>query len=457
MQKLSFQDAAFLRMESLARPYHVGCFMIFSQPEGARAGYTREIADFLASEILSTEPIFRRRLAEPEDLRNPAWIDSEIAFDYHLRHYALPRPGKLEDLMGVLANAHAPRLHPGMPLWEMHLIDGLPRKRFAVYMKVHHALIDGVSGIKLLSRRLRPEPVPAARRESAANPAAPAGRAAPAAHPGLLEQLEHGISDLLGQGRALPDVASQLLHMGRNRQEDGDLPPLPFTAPASILNQQGGPRRCLMTVDLPLSGFREIGSVAGGTINDSLVAVCGGSLRRYLQEQRALPESSLLATLPVSLKSKDDAGNTLSMIMCPLGTNVADPRKRLERIVKVTQKAKRDLQGMTDTGRQDMMNLIMLPIMALSMTHTTGRFSPVLNLAVSNVIGPTRTQYLADARLEAIYPISLLSEMQALNVTAISYRDKVCIGILACPDGLTGLDLLPRYLEESYSELHELI
>jgi diacylglycerol O-acyltransferase len=457
MQKLGFQDAAFLRMESLARPYHVACFMIFSEPEGARAGYTREIADYLASEIIATEPIFRRRLADPTDLRNPAWIDSDIAFDYHLRHYALPRPGRWEDLMGALANAHAPRLHPGMPLWEMHLIDGLPRKRFALYMKVHHALIDGVSGIRLLSRRLLPEPVPASHRESASTQPAAVGKAASAAHPGLLEQIEHGISDLLSQGRALPDVAAQLLQMGRNRREDEDLPPLPFTAPPSILNQQGGPRRSLMTVELPLSGLREIGSIAGGTINDSLVAVSGGALRHYLQEQRALPKSSLLATLPVSLKSKDDSGNTLSMIMCPLGTNVADPRMRLERIVKVTQKAKRDLQGMTDAGRQDMMNLIMLPIMALSMTHTTDRFSPVLNLAVSNVIGPTRTQYLADARLEAVYPISLLSEMQALNVTAISYHDTVFIGILACPDGLTGLDSLPKYLEESYSELHEML
>jgi hypothetical protein len=102
-----------------------------------------------------------------------------------------------------------------------------------------------------------------------------------------------------------------------------------------------------------------------------------------------------------------------------------------------------------------MMNLIMLPIMALSMTHSTGRFDPVLNLAVSNVIGPTQTQYLADARLEAIYPISLLSEMQALNVTAISYRDKACVGILVCPDGLAGLDALSEYFEQSYTELHE--
>lgn len=142
--------------------------------------------------------------------------------------------------------------------------------------------------------------------------------------------------------------------------------------------------------------------------------------------------------------------------MCPLGTNVADPLKRLERIVKVTQKAKRDLQGMTDSGRQGMMNLIMLPIMALSMTHTTSQFSPVLNLGVSNVMGPMQTQYLKDARLEAIYPVSLLSEMQALNVTAISYRNKLCIGMLACPDGLVGLDALPGYLAQAYSELHDL-
>jgi WS/DGAT/MGAT family acyltransferase len=361
----------------------------------------------------------------------------------------------MDDLMRVLANAHAPRLHPGMPLWEMHLIDGLPRKRFAVYMKVHHALIDGVSGIRMLSRRFRPDPLPPGRREPEAKHSVRADKRSSEQHPSWFEQIEHGISDLIGQGRALPTVASQLLHMGRNRQEDGDLPPLPFTAPPSILNQEGGPRRSLMTVDLPLSGLREIGRSAGGTINDSLVAVCGGALRRYLEEQRALPQSSLLATLPVSLKAKDDSGNTLSMIMCPLGTDIADPRKRLQRVVKVTQKAKHDLQGMSDAARQDMMNLIMLPIMALSMTHSTGRFDPVLNLAVSNVIGPTQTQYLADARLEAIYPISLLSEMQALNVTAISYRDKACVGILVCPDGLAGLEALSEYFKQSYTELHE--
>ena len=228
MQKLSFQDAAFFRMETPARPFHVGCLMVFSLPEDAGPGYVRKVVRHLATHFIAPEPLLHRKLADPDNIRSPAWVEvPDLDLGFHLRHYALPQPGRMEDLHSMLAIAHAPQMDRGMPLWELHVIEGLPQKRFALYIKIHHALVDGVTGIRLITSALDEKPWRLGRPPKAAAASAPAGDAAVEHHASLLQQLEHGVENLIAQGRALPEVASQLLHMGRNRPQDADLPQLP--------------------------------------------------------------------------------------------------------------------------------------------------------------------------------------------------------------------------------------
>lgn len=453
MQKLNFQDAAFLRAEVPERPFHVGALMIYSRPKNAGANYMRRLAAAVESDVINLSPILMRKLKDPYDLRNPCWIEeTDIDHDYHFRHYALPQPGKMEDLMRLVALAHQPVMDRSRPLWEYHLIDGLPRGRFAVYAKLHHALVDGMGGIALMSKQMLKKPRSIATLAKGAN-AADNKKASKKKHRArFFGQLESNIESIRVQTRALPEVASQLMNMGLSSEGARGLPPLPFTAPESTLNQDGGARRQLISLNLPLQGLRDIGHSANGTINDALIAIFGGALRAYLKDQKKLPKGSLVAALPVSVKSEDE-GNNLSMTLCPLGSNIADPQKRLRRIVKVTTNAKAGLKKMSKAALQDMMNLIMMPVMALSMSHLTGKLRPIANLIISNVPGPKETLYLADSRLEAIYPISLLTESVAFNFTAISYRKQVCIGAIVCPDGLADLDLIEDYLHNTYEEL----
>lgn len=457
MQKLNFQDASFLRAEVGERPFHVAGLLIFSKPANAPANYLRKLEPLITESVMGSSPIFSRKLKDAHDLRNPAWVEEDkLDKRYHFRHYSLPHGGTMNDLMELLALAHQPVLDRTRPLWEYHLVDGLPRNRFAVYCKIHHALVDGVSGIALMSKQLQCEAISITRLR----------RLHADTHPeelpdkkssGWFRQLEQSLGGLWDQARAIPEVASQVMHMGLST-DGGDkaLPPLPFTAPPSILNLDKGARRKFITLDLPLNKMRAIGHSAGGTINDALIAVLGGAVRSFLLGQKKLPRASLVGAMPISVKTAGNKGNKLSMLMVPLASNIADPQKRLQRIVKVTQHAKQGLQGMSATGLQDMFNLIMMPVMALSAAHMSDKVRPVANMVVSNVPGPKNTQYLADSKLEAIYPMSLLTEAAGFNFTAISYRNKLCIGILACPDGMEGIDTFEECLQESYRALHEL-
>ena len=458
MQKLSFQDAAFFRMESTTRPFHIGVLTVFSKPEDAAPDYLRKLRGNLAKDLLQQFPVLKRALADPKDTLTPRWTEVEPELSHHLRLYALPYPGRMQDLMTVAANAHAPHLDRSAPLWECHLIDGLSRNRFALYMKIHHALVDGATGIRMMGEMMQSEPHKGRRRglrTQQEDPAAGRETEPKQRRSNLLKQLEKQFEDVMKQGKALPEVASEILRMGWNQlRGDADHPPLPFTAPSTILNQPGSALRRLMGVDLPLNSLRAIGHSAGGTINDALIATVGGAVRSYLKEQNALPRSSLTTLLPVSIKSSESAsGNTLSMIMCPMATNVTDAKRRLQRIVKVTGGSKARLESMSDAGRQDMMNFIMLPVMALSMTHTTDKFRPQFNVPVSNIMGPREALYLEDARMEAMYPLSLLSDILVTNFTAISYRNKLCVGIIACPDGLNDIDSLGNHLKRAQAEL----
>jgi WS/DGAT/MGAT family acyltransferase len=221
-----------------------------------------------------------------------------------------------------------------------------------------------------------------------------------------------------------------------------------------MLNGELTSQRTVVVAEFSLRSLARIGRRQGGTINDALAAICGGALRSYLLEQDALPRRSLEAGMPVAIRrSADHQGNSIGYIVCPFGTDIASPERRLQRIVRTTRKAKADLGHVTPTATEDFANVMMLPYLVLTMTHSTQRLPPPFNAIVSNVPGPKQTLYLDGSRLEKIYPLSIVTDGMGLNITVISYGGKMYVGVLANGSSQPGIEHFDRHLKRAYRDL----
>ena len=452
MQKLTFQDAAFLRMESSRRPFHVGGLMILTPPEDPPPGYFRNLARH-CGRLNELWPIFDKKLQDPESLRDPGWVRAD---DYdpahHVFHYALPSPGRMEDLVTLISRVHERMLDRSRPLWEIHLVEGLPRGRFALYCKVHHALVDGVGALRMIDTLFStsPDTVVDFRR---AKPRAEAHHRRISA----VRQLGALGKELRKHYEALPQVSGLLGGMsldtllGRR-----DAPPLPFTAPRTLFNTDVDPNREIVICDLPMAAMHALGEKHGATLNDVLLAVCGGAVRKYLLSVDALPADSLEAGVPMSIKSAEaTAGNQVGFIICPLHTEERKPLTRLKRIVRVMNKAKGNMRRLSRTAAQDYTNVLMMPTILLTLSGRASQVRPPLNMIVSNVPGSKQRLYLEGSRLEAIYPLSVVTDGMAINLTVVSYMKRLCVAVTSCPTSQPGIGELGRYLRESYRELAE--
>lgn len=454
MQKLGFQDAFFLRAESPSCPFHVASLMVLSPPENASPRYMKNLAELLGR-LPEVWPVFGRRLSEPDSERNMNWIEDD---DYdpkdHVLHYRLPEPGSIEDLLDLTARAHEQLLDRYRPLWQAHLIEGLPKGQFAVYFKVHHALIDGVGGLRLIKEMFTTDPNG---RLLDLQTRHHRPRSYHHDEESLGEALKHSIGALFDQAKAASEAYGMLANMGLDSLlGKKDRPQAPFSAPHSLLNEELSSRRRFIICELPLKKLHAIGQSCGGTINDVLVAVCGHALREYLLDIGSLPNRSLDAGLPVSIKSAgQDEGNQLSFIICPFATDEKDPVKRLKRVVKTTKKAKWDLSHISPMASEDLATMTMIPFLLVSLTHSSQRFPPVFNTIVSNVPGARKTLYLEGAKLERLYPLSVVTDGMGLNITAISYGSKMCLGITAAPSSEPGIETLGARIKAAYKVLNQ--
>lgn len=454
MQKLSAQDAGFLKIESAHCPFHVGGLMIFKMPANASGSYLRRLAQ-KCGRLNEIWPAFNKKLQDPEKLSNAAWI---VADDYHperhVFHYSLPQPGRMEDLMALVTRAHERPLDRSRPLWEMHVVEGLPGDRFALYSKIHHALVDGVGAMKMIQTLLSESPSAKLNYNDI--------------HPDLEKHDGHhslfeGLGDLTRglrkQYAALPELSHLLAHMTSDALKGKqDVMRLPFTAPHSILNGQLDSRRSITTCELSLASVRKLARQAGGSINDVLLAVCGGALRRYLIEQQALPRKSLIAGMPVSLKAGvGESGNKLSYILSPFFTNEPSDLRRLNRVIKVTRDAKAEMGKMSTTAAEDYYALLMAPTVLLTVTGNATRVRPAINVIFSNVPGSADKLYLEGAELEALYPLSIVTDGMGLNITVVSHAGKLCFALASCPSELPGIEQLGKRVKESFRDLQHVM
>lgn len=450
MDKLNFQDTAFLNMESGRHPFHIGALVILKVPDNAPANYFRQLTTTLGR-LNEAWPIFNRKLDNPDDPGSAHWI---VEDDYHacrhVLHYALPQPGRMDELMQLVSRIHERQLDRHRPLWEAHIIEGLPKNRFAMYWKAHHALLDGAGALALSKGLLSTDP------ETPID----LGKAAAVVHResqrrSTLEALTAAGKGVLEKSRAIPEVTGLLAQMGMAAlRGTDDTMKLPFTGPRTLFNTEIDSSRTVITCDLPFSRIRRIARETDSSINDVLLSICGGALRTYLREQQALPRRSLVAGLPVAVKLEEPhEGNQLSLILCPFFTNEGDALRRLRKIRRVTRSAKKQLAAISPTAAQGYSNLVLLPTMILTVTGNATKVTPAINAVFSNVPGSREKLYLEGAEVESLYPLSVITSGMGINLTVVSYATKLCFAITSCPREQPGIERLGKYLKDSYRDL----
>jgi len=449
MQALSPTDSAFLWMETRNQPMHVAGLNIYSPPRGAGPHFVGKLlADW--GRHLSALPPFNQRPV----LRMGLWYweeDKEFELDYHLRHLALPHPGRIRELLAMISRLHGNLLDRNRPLWEAYVIEGLPQGRFATYTKIHHALVDGVTGARImaesLARTAEEDKPPVWAQTYSRHPTV--RREAPAQ--GLLQQL----ASAARAGRdILPGVASGLWDIVRTGEPDS-ASALPFHAPPTPFNVEISGSRRFAAQSYSLARLKRIGEAAGATVNDVTLAICAGALRKYLEVQKALPRKPLIAMVPVSLHGETDAGgNQVSLLLANLATNLRDPLKRLQRIVQSTTQAKQRLKAMPRLQKMAH-GITSISPMGAGMVIGTSKQRPGFNVVISNVPGPRHTLYLNGARLDEVYPVSIPTHYLALNITINGYGDNLGFGYIACRRSVPALQRMLDYTDESIRELEQ--
>lgn len=453
-------DASWLFIDSAQTPMHVGVMAIFSLPADAGPDFIRDLFAHLRTPAGFSAPFNLRlrpsRLGLPRGLL-PAWqTDRNVDLDYHLRHSALPQPGGERELGVLVSRLHSHPLDFAKPLWECHVIEGLSGGRFALYMKMHHSLVDGVGGMRLLGRLLSPDPAVRnlappwsvgsgeGRRRGLASPATDWQK--------LFDETRERARHLPQMGQAITETWTDAL---QNRHPEIGAP---FRAPRSILNRKVSAQRRFATQHYALSRIRAIAKAAEVSINDVFLAICSGALRRYLDELGSLPDEPLTAGLPVSVRTADDAGgNAISFIIANLHTLIEDPLERLIAIRESTRQAKQRFKSLPRDVITGYTALFMAPFMLQLLTGLGGLMRPMFNITISNVPGPLHPLYFNGALMDQIYPVSLLSHGQALNITVVTYAGQFNVGYTGCREALPHVQRLSVYTGEALEELERLL
>ncbi|MCK7595393.1 wax ester/triacylglycerol synthase family O-acyltransferase [Pseudomarimonas salicorniae] len=444
-------DALFLYLESAGTPMHVGSAMLIDKPKGRRQ-FTASLRDHLIAR-LAPLPMLRWVLEEaPMALDHPSWRDGgEIDWQAHLRSSRLPSAGAAA-LARRLAELHAEPLDRDRPLWRIEIIDGLPKGQVALYMKSHHALVDGQAGVALTRALVDLEAGAGAAEGGAPDKAsAPAGKSKRA-------RLRASAAQLGRMLRGLPEGVRQIRE-GAASDWLGRLRDSVWLAPKTPFNRTIGEARRVGLVSLPLADLKRCAKGFGVSLNDVVMCVVADALRADLARRRCLPEDPLVAAMPVSLREPGkEGGNEVSMVQCPLGTDVADPVDRLHAIREATRAIKGRVSAFRGLIPTDFPGLgAPLWVSGLGQLWHRGRLTerlPALaNLVISNVPGPPVPLFIGGAPIRHWYPLSIVTHGLGLNVTLLSYADSMEVGVVSAPECLARPETLCRGIERGLARL----
>ena len=463
MKQLSGLDASFLHLETPEMPMHVGGLNIFELPKDYHGDFHEDVKAHIASRM-HLASIFTKKLAlMPFDVANPVWVDDDaVDIDYHIRKITLPRPGTMAQLESYVGRLHSSLLDRSRPLWEFYVFDGMKSGQAAFYSKIHHAALDGKGGEALAQAMLDITPTPRTVRK--AEP-----RSGPVYQPSVNDLIGAAFRNNLAQywklikllpaaARAIGDVA--LPAKGEDGKRHASLLKNFKLGPKTPLNVAITNQRVFSTVKISLAEAKEIGKAFDGSLNDAVMAICSGALRRYLAGRNALPEKTLVAAVPVSLREEGNTelNNQVSMMLLDLATDIADPRKRTREIVKASKAMKHTLKSVKSAMPTDFPSLgapwLMSGLVSLyGRSRLADKMAPIANVAISNVPGANLPLYLAGARMTTYFPVSIVVHGVALNITVQSYDGNLDFGLIACRRAVPDIKDLARMMTESYEEL----
>jgi len=459
MRRIELADAGFLLAEKRETPMHVGGVNLFTLPNGVNE--KEFLKDIMA--VLRNAQDYRKPFGEfvksaPLGLY---WEkDDNLDLDYHIRHSALPKPGRYRELFILASRLHSTLLDRNRPLWEIHLIEGLQNRQFAVYNKMHHAAIDGVGAMHITrgmcsttpKGRIDHSPLSLQayedyKREKYGN------------KPRRVQPKDRELRNVLEAIKQQYDSSANLVGAMRRFGgaffgRSGNLAVPWHNVPKTSINTRVSGARRFVAQSWEFDRVKAVCKGIDGTLNDVVLAMCAGALRKYLIVRDELPKHSLKAMAPVSLREEGDleSANAVGFITADLATNIHDPEKRI-RAIQQSMKAGKDLlSGLTPREAALFMQLTQLPAVLTSVLGLAATF-PAFSTVISNVPGPREQLYWNGARLDGIYPASIVFDGFAMNITLVSYHKSLDFGIVACRRSLPQIQRIIDYLEESLQEL----
>ncbi|MBO0680187.1 wax ester/triacylglycerol synthase family O-acyltransferase [Mycolicibacterium sp. S2-37] len=451
MQLISPTDSMFLLVESREHPMHVGGLQLFEPPEGVSGSeFLRDVHQRMVEQT-EFQPTFRRHPGTLlGGISNLTWAeDNQVDLEYHLRRSALPAPGRVRELLELTSRLHGTLLDRHRPLWEAHLIEGLSDGRFAVYVKFHHALIDGVSALKLTQRALSTDPDDTEVKVPWNLPYTPRPKPPETS---LLQKLGRTAGSVAG-------LAPSTLGLARAALLEQQLQ-LPYGAPKTMFNVPIGGARRVAAQSWPLERIRNVKEAAGVTVNDAVLAMCAGALRGYLIEQNALPDAPLIAMVPVSLRTEaeaDTGGNMTGILLCNLATDIVDPAKRLDAISTSMRNNKKVFSQLPRTQALALSATMLAPLGLGAVPGFVSSTPPPFNIVISNVPGNRDPLYWNGARLTGNYPFSIALDGQAVNITLANNADNLDFGLVAARGSVPHMQRLLGHLEDSLKELERAV
>lgn len=458
MRMLSGLDGVFLHLETPDMPMHVASLSLLERPSGLRGSFLRNVRR-LYERRLPLAPVLSRTLREvPLGLANPAWVQAPaVDLDYHIRHVTLPAPGTRAQLEQCVGELHAVPLDRSRPLWTVHVIEGLRDGHIAYYTNVHHAVVDGQSGVELMrilfDRTRRPRPRPAAARARGGGERAGAGAV-------IAGAVRHDLEQYWRLVRNVPALARQIGRRSDSVGASGPAAESPGLGPRTPLNVAIDGARGFASASIPFAAAHELASRHAATVNDVVLALCAGALRRYLGRHGGVPAEPLIAGMPVSLRTpgKIEFTTQATMVRVCLATHLADPLRRLRAIHDSATAAKAQVSRMKSLVPLDFPTLG-VPWLLHGLATLYGRSAiadrvpPVVNLVVSNVPGPPLPVYFAGARVLHHWPLSIVGHGLGLNITVESYAGQLEFGVTAASAAVPRPGLIAKGLVEAFEQL----
>ncbi|MFV0477334.1 MAG: WS/DGAT/MGAT family O-acyltransferase [Parahaliea sp.] len=466
MRRIPLADAGFLYLEKRQTPMHVGGLHLFTLPDDVdEAAFLLELAA-----VLKMDEAYRRPFGDyvstgaAGPLGPLYWkADKTFDIDYHVRHSALPKPGRFRELFMLISRLHGTLLDRSRPLWEFHLIEGLQNRQFAMYMKVHHAVTDGVASMHTVSAMYSTDQNDYCEHSPFSLEAFEAYKTQQRA-----KHKQQAVIPDSGELRNVSEALKQQLNVSGNLFGafkrfgstffgGGEGLAVPWhNIPRTSINTDVTGSRRFVAQSWDFDRINRVAKAMGGTLNDLVLTLCGSALRRYLINQGDLPGKSLKAMTPISLRAKDDfdSANAVSFMIADLATHLDDPAARMRCVQASMQAGKKLMNALTPREAMIFTQVTQIPALFTSVLGLTSKF-PAFSTVISNVPGPREQLYWNGASLDGMYPVSIVFDGFAMNITLVSYNNKLHFGIIACRRAMPHVQRLIDYLEDSLQELEE--